>query len=281
MRDVASTNNTNSTKLASGMDFALTGIRCADAIDAGETTTKDVFDFVVNVTRTVSPMFGPHFSEAGYYCHRWPVRAVERYTGPWNNKLSNTILVIGNEADPVTPYISAKRVADALGDSAILIEQDDYGHVSIAMRSNCTRSALEDYFLNNNLPTQDKFCGTDQVLFPGPGVTKKTLTKLASSNTFSTSNSPDLQAELDKAKERGQKLFIAVISLAAAAGLLLISLLFSCLRNRHSSTSAHATYVSRGAFEKTSAGEEQGHTYENPYEPGSGSKAGGYSRVGS
>jgi hypothetical protein len=29
------------------------------------------------------------------FCHRWPVRAVERYTGPWNKTLSNPILVIG------------------------------------------------------------------------------------------------------------------------------------------------------------------------------------------
>ena len=33
--------------------------------------------------------------QAGLYCHRWPVRAVERYAGPWDKKLSNTILVIG------------------------------------------------------------------------------------------------------------------------------------------------------------------------------------------
>lgn len=36
-------------------------------------------------------------------------------------------LCVGNEADPVTPFVSAKRVANALGESAILIEQDDYG----------------------------------------------------------------------------------------------------------------------------------------------------------
>lgn len=38
---------------------------------------------------------GPAWGDGGLYCHRWPVRAVERYTGPWNSKLSNTILVIG------------------------------------------------------------------------------------------------------------------------------------------------------------------------------------------
>jgi hypothetical protein len=37
-------------------------------------------------------------------------------------------LTAGNEADPVTPFVSAKSIADALGDiSAVLIEQDDYG----------------------------------------------------------------------------------------------------------------------------------------------------------
>jgi hypothetical protein len=37
------------------------------------------------------------------------------------------VSLAGNEADPITPFVSAKNVADALGDSAVLIEQDDYG----------------------------------------------------------------------------------------------------------------------------------------------------------
>ncbi|CAE6531988.1 unnamed protein product [Rhizoctonia solani] len=155
---------------------AYEGVTCADAQDAGNTTTKDVFDFVVKTTRQVSHMFGPiGVTLSGTYCHRWPVRAVERYTGPWNKKLSNPILVIGNEADPITPYVSAKHVADALGSSAVLIEQDDYGHGSLAMHSNCTTSALLGYFLHNRLPQEDEFCGTNQELFPKTGITKSTL----------------------------------------------------------------------------------------------------------
>jgi membrane-associated HD superfamily phosphohydrolase len=63
------------------------------------------------------------------YCQSWPARAVERYTGPFNRKLVNKILVIGtspvinstyrvltpfvlgNYNDPVTPLGSAERVA--------------------------------------------------------------------------------------------------------------------------------------------------------------------------
>ncbi|KAH7329760.1 Alpha/Beta hydrolase protein [Rhizoctonia solani] len=157
--------------------FAYEAVTCADAQDAGNTTTKDVFDFVVEVTRQVSHMFGPVSTAliSGTYCHRWPVRAVERYTGPWNNTLSNPILVIGNVADPITPFKSAKNIADALGGSAILIEQDDYGHSSLAMHSNCTTSALEQYFLYNRLPEKDEFCGTNQELFPNTGITRSTL----------------------------------------------------------------------------------------------------------
>ena len=31
------------------------------------------------------------------YCHRFPARAVERFTGPFNHNLSYPILVIGNK----------------------------------------------------------------------------------------------------------------------------------------------------------------------------------------
>ncbi|KAG8701909.1 hypothetical protein FRC09_005064, partial [Ceratobasidium sp. 395] len=137
--------------------YSIQAITCADAVDAGNVTTQMVFDEMVRVTREASQMFGPRWGIAGFYCHHWPVRAVERFTGPWNSKLSNPILVIGNEADPVTPFRSAKAVADALGDSAILIEQDDYGHLSLAMHSDCTFTIVENYFLNNQLPTADQF----------------------------------------------------------------------------------------------------------------------------
>jgi hypothetical protein len=49
-----STNNTSGNQQA--IDYAFQGVTCADALDAGNTTTKDVFDFLVYTTRTVSPM---------------------------------------------------------------------------------------------------------------------------------------------------------------------------------------------------------------------------------
>ncbi|KAG9119699.1 hypothetical protein FRC07_005140 [Ceratobasidium sp. 392] len=261
-------------------DYGFQAITCADAVDAGNTTTKDVFDLLVNVSRTVSQMFGPIWADAGLICHRWPVRAVERYAGPWNKTLSNPILVIGNEADPVTPYISAKRVADALGNSAILLEQDDYGHLSLAMHSSCTTAVLQNYFLHNELPYDDKLCGTNQVLFPGPGVTKSTLSALSASGPGSSpgsgSSNTDLDTELEAARKRSRNLFITVIALAAALMLVIVGLLFSCV-HRRKNKSTRAAYIPRGAFER--ATEEQGHMYNNPFHSTANDEKGVYARV--
>ncbi|GAB1520528.1 hypothetical protein RhiTH_003606 [Rhizoctonia solani] len=147
-----------------------TGIGCADARDPGDVTTKDVFDTVVNVTHRITPTFGPlgvrFLSRA--FCHRWPVRAVERYSGPWNKKPPKPILVIGNEADPVTPYVNAKSVADSFGSSAVLIKQAGYGHVSREMPSDCTVAAIQKYLVHDELPKKDTFCEATTKLFTEP-----------------------------------------------------------------------------------------------------------------
>ncbi|QRV77216.1 Abhydrolase domain-containing protein [Ceratobasidium sp. AG-Ba] len=240
-------------------DQAIIAITCADALEAGNTITMDVFDEVIRVTRDVSPMFGPSWGQAGFMCHHWPVRAVERYDGPWNNTLANPILVIGNEADPVTPYISAKNVADALGDSAILVEQDDYGHLSLAMHSDCTMKILGNYFLHNRLPSTDQFCGTNQQLFPGPGVTKSSLAALSVSG--GNSNNTDMQARLEHEKTRSHQLFIAVVVMACATGVLLILLVGSCIiSRRYGNKQKDVVYWGKDDVF------EEGHAYKTPYD---------------
>lgn len=265
------------TSIRQAPDFSYQGITCGDAIDMVDVRTKDVLDFLVHVTRNVSSMFGPMWGEAGQYCHKWPVRAVERYTGPWNKKLVNPILVIGNEADPVTPFISAKRVADALGESAILIEQDDYGHLSLAMRSNCTMSAIQDYLLNKKLPHSDKFCGTNQILFPGPGVTKNTLSKAGADDALLVGGKDSLKNELDGALKRNEALLTVMISLASLTGFIMVSLLVFCLWSPRKRAQSHTIHTHRWMVE--TLGDGQGHTYRNPFEDRLGLKPNGYSRV--
>ncbi|CAE6510606.1 unnamed protein product [Rhizoctonia solani] len=163
--------------------YANEAITCGDSQDARRVTTKEVFDDIIKITREVSHMFGPiAVLSSATYCHRWPVRAVERYTGPWNKKLSNPILVLSNKVDPVTPYLSAKHVADAFGSSAVLVEQDAFGHSSLAMHSNCTSSVLERYFLHNQLPQKGLLCETDQELFPKTGIPESIVSDMQRAN---------------------------------------------------------------------------------------------------
>ncbi|CAE6374803.1 unnamed protein product [Rhizoctonia solani] len=235
-------------------DYSFQGVTCADGIDSGNTTTKDVFDFLVNVTRTVSSMFGPQWGDGGLYCHRWPVRAVERYTGPWNKKLANTILVIGNTGDPVTPYESAKKVADALGDSAALIKQEEYGHTSLAMHSNCTIASVQNYFVNNKLPAHEWHCGTDQRLFPEPTF----MTNMDDAVSASIPEASSLQKVLHRGRQGTHDLFIFLAALAASTGLIL---LFWYIVGRQRSKNVRET--SRTAYEKSI----EEHEHDNPYAP--------------
>ncbi|KAI4521149.1 hypothetical protein K525DRAFT_201962 [Schizophyllum commune Loenen D] len=151
-------------------------IWCGDGVDAGNMTMRDGFDAIVQASENVSPFFGPKWWDIpGVLCFAWPARAVERHTGPWDNKLKNRVLVIGNTADPVTPFKNAQLMADLLGDSAVLIRQDGFGHASVAEKSTCTANVVGKYFEDGSLPEDnDTVCEIDDsvVLFPTSGASQ-------------------------------------------------------------------------------------------------------------
>lgn len=88
---------------------------------------------------------------------RWPVRAVERFNGPWNHTLSTRVLVIGNTADPATPKRSALDTVELLGGAtnAVFLEQAGVGHTSFAQTSACTYKIVTAYFTNGTVSLSD------------------------------------------------------------------------------------------------------------------------------
>lgn len=113
-------------------DFPISlSIFCGDTPPPNGETTNDVFNEIVRVSTTVSRKFGA-LDDQSHWCHQYSSRAVERYSGPWNNTLSNVVLVIGNEADPITPYRNARLVASEgyLGKNSRLVRRWDFGHTS-------------------------------------------------------------------------------------------------------------------------------------------------------
>jgi hypothetical protein len=114
------------------LDYNIFAIFCSDTADPIGETTRDVLNENIRLIKTTSRRFGGDITEQRNWCHRWKSRAVERYSGPWNKPLSNITLVLGNQADPVTPYRSAKLIASTqyLGSNARLVQRWDFGHTS-------------------------------------------------------------------------------------------------------------------------------------------------------
>uniref|UniRef100_D8QKA5 Peptidase S33 tripeptidyl aminopeptidase-like C-terminal domain-containing protein n=1 Tax=Schizophyllum commune (strain H4-8 / FGSC 9210) TaxID=578458 RepID=D8QKA5_SCHCM len=166
--------------------YEFEAIYCGDGVDADtvpdfslppnlDMTMRGGFDAIVYASTNVSAMFGPQWGAQGNLCFAWPARAVERYTGPWDKGLKNKVLIIGNTADPVTPFENAQLMADLLGDSAVLVRQNGFGHASLAEKSSCTIGVVSRYFQDGELPTgDDTVCEIDDsvVLFPDSGVTQ-------------------------------------------------------------------------------------------------------------
>ncbi|KAI0743125.1 TAP-like protein-domain-containing protein [Daedaleopsis nitida] len=136
-------------------------IICSDTRDTDTNMTR-VFDGIISTSQNISHMFGSAWPFATYYCPFWPVRAVERYEGPFNKTLANPILVIGNTYDPATPFAGAKATADALGDSATLVRLNAFRHTSQAEPSACLSNIVRAYMVNGTLPSgDDTVCEVD------------------------------------------------------------------------------------------------------------------------
>ena len=143
--------------------YTIVAIACADSVDPDPLLNMtQIFDEVANVTQNVSPTCelpsplaryarARRFNTTSHYiyahsrsvgaiwptqwnhCLFWPVRAPERYQGPFNGTFANKILIIGNTYDPATPFSEAQHMAEVMGDQAALVRQDGFGVSSCAM----------------------------------------------------------------------------------------------------------------------------------------------------
>lgn len=112
-------------------------------------------------------MFGPMWGPLGYSGYKWSTRSVERLPPFRPQKLRNQILVLGNTADPITPLVSARFVAELLGDQAVMVEQLGFGHTTLAEYSSCTERIVADHITRGILPQEKETkCKVDSPLGP-------------------------------------------------------------------------------------------------------------------
>jgi pimeloyl-ACP methyl ester carboxylesterase len=99
-------------------------------------------------------------------CSTWPVRSAHRYTGPWDHRTANPVLVIGNTFDPATPLRGAAAMARKLA-RARLLTMDGYGHTALLNPSSCVSRFETRYFVNGALPPKGSRCAQDEGPFGG------------------------------------------------------------------------------------------------------------------
>lgn len=97
-------------------------------------------------------------------CASWPVRDPTRYTGPWDAKTRNPILLVGTRHDPNTGYANARRAARLLG-NAVLLTHDGYGHLSFKDPSACVERAETRYLVHLVVPRRGTVCRSDHQPF--------------------------------------------------------------------------------------------------------------------
>ncbi|KAH9892884.1 alpha/beta-hydrolase [Cubamyces lactineus] len=126
-------------------------IECGDSVDPRGTTMSDVFRGIISSSRTASHLFSSVWPNPFGYCPFWPVRAVERYQGPFDKKLANKILVLSNTYDPITPVSGARALVELLGEGGTLVLLNGFGHTTVEP-SQCLDEIISAYFVHGQHP---------------------------------------------------------------------------------------------------------------------------------
>lgn len=98
---------------------------------------------------------GPYWWWFNAPCATLPA-AEDRYTGPWDAKTSEPVLVVGNYFDPATDYQGAVVSADNLPNSRLL-SYAGWGHTAYGI-TECTTSTIDTYVLTGELPPEGTVC---------------------------------------------------------------------------------------------------------------------------
>jgi pimeloyl-ACP methyl ester carboxylesterase len=110
-----------------------------------------------------SGVAGPPWTWLSEPCASWPALAADRYTGPWNHRTANPVLVIGTTYDPATAYQGSVAMARQLA-RARLLTVDGYGH---GTTSPCRDRFLTRYLLDKTLPPTGARCAQSPQPFSG------------------------------------------------------------------------------------------------------------------
>ncbi|MGW6917994.1 alpha/beta hydrolase [Kitasatospora sp. NPDC054939] len=144
-------------------DDSYYGVNCQDK---PYPSSPGLVPLVARAWELESPTFGRYQAFDVPACASWPVpaRDAERFTGPWNRRTANPVLVVGNTFDPATQYEFSKRMQRQLGNAA-LVTVDVVEHCAIG-KSKELNGLVTSYLVDKAVPRAGLVLKPDADAFP-------------------------------------------------------------------------------------------------------------------
>ena len=165
LQDLWTTGNTTPPPASPGQLIGQTfAIRCSESPNPAPAAFPSLDAFAY---QRAGPL-GPWWSWQSVPCASWRATAADRYTGPWDRRTANPVLVLNTTHDPSTPYEGAVAMSQQLA-RARLLTVDGYGHGAQGAPSACVTHYITRYLIRTKLPPEGTRCGQDQQPFsPDP-----------------------------------------------------------------------------------------------------------------
>lgn len=141
-------------KFSNNGNEAFKAITCLDSRESNSVSDMEAQN--ARVLKT-SKVFGHYWQYGGLACENWPFAVVP---GPsdYSAKDSPTIMVVGTTNDPATPYVQAVNVAHNVLAHGWLLTFKGEGHAAYGMSNACIANTVDDFLINNKLPSKEKTC---------------------------------------------------------------------------------------------------------------------------
>jgi pimeloyl-ACP methyl ester carboxylesterase len=135
-------------------------VLCSDSADPRD---PHAYTTAARLASARSGLIGLSWVWPSEACANWPTGR-DAYTGPWNRRTANPILLIGITGDPATSYANSVAMSRALA-RARLLTVHGYGHTELSNPSACAGEYEDRYLLTGALPPPGTVCEQDTIPF--------------------------------------------------------------------------------------------------------------------
>jgi pimeloyl-ACP methyl ester carboxylesterase len=140
--------------------FSLPAVLCSDSTNPVD---LEFWPLWAAETERSNGYFGRSWTWVSSMCPQWPGSQKSRFTGPFNRKTKNPVLVTNTLFDPATPYSGAQTVARLLPNSR-LVTVAGWGHTTPGL-SSCADKITVNYLLHGELPPVGTICNQEVMPF--------------------------------------------------------------------------------------------------------------------